>query len=327
MRRRNFLKSVLFAPAPVFTGTLPSLRGSSLLGASTEEQAPVTIKVAGIVARWVKDVDDYREVNYRRVETLIREAAVSGAKVACTSECFLDGYYREVTDQRADLTEMAERCEVIETSRYIKKLATLAQELDIAIVAGMAIREGEQLSNTAQLYTPGGGLLGLYRKTHNFGRHSGWFARQSDVDRSRSFPSFDLGLGVGRAGLMICNDRNFEHTSFELARNGSQLIFCPTGGGYDFARLAEHCSRVGLWSLWVHPLGVAIIDWRGRTVVHRKNPLNDDSLAVPATEIDSSGDRRFIVIGEVELRSPILTHPPGSCPGDEYWISSRKLNE
>ena len=105
------------------------------------------------------------------------------------------------------------------------------------------------------------------------------------------------------------------------------LIFCPTGGGYDFARLAEHCSRVGLWSLWVHPLGVAIIDWRGRTVVHRKNPLNDDSLAVPATEIDSSGDRRFIVIGEVELRSPILTHPPGSCPGDEYWISSRKLNE
>ncbi len=275
--------------------------------------------MAGVVARWVKDLDNYREVNFHRVETLIREAAAQGAKVACTTECFLDGYYREVTDQQADLTEMAERCEVIETSTYVKRLGNLAKELQITIVAGMAIREGNHLSNTAQLYTPDGRLAGLYRKTHNFGRHSAWFASQNVSDRSQSFPSFDLGLGVGRAGLMICNDRNFEHTSFELARNGSQVVFCPTGGGYDFARLAEYCSRVGLWSVWVHPLGAAIIDRSGRTVVHRKNPLGLDSLALPAAGIDSPDDQRFIVLGEVELRSPILDHPPTPCPGEEFW--------
>ena len=98
--------------------------------------------MAGVVARWVNDLDDYREVNFRRVEALIREAAAAGAQVACTSECFLDGYYREVTDQQADLTDMAERCEVIETSSYVKRLAALAKELDITIVAGMAIRLG-----------------------------------------------------------------------------------------------------------------------------------------------------------------------------------------
>ena len=307
MKRRNFLKSVLMAPAPLLAGGLP-------VGTK-----PVRIKVAGVVARWVKDLDDYREVNFRRVETLIREAAAAGARVACTTECFLDGYYREVTDQRADLTDMAERCEVIETSSYVERLAALAQELKISIVAGMAIREGERLSNTAQLYTPEGQLAGLYRKTHNFGRHSAWFASQSALARSKSFPSFDLGLGVGRAGLMICNDRNFEHTSFELARNGSQVVFCPTGGGYDYAHLAEYCSRVGLWSVWVHPLGAAIVDWRGRTVVHRKNPLELDSLAVPSNEIDSSDDQRFIVLGEVEIRSPILPPPASDCPGDKYW--------
>jgi len=315
MKRRNFLKSVLLAPVPVLAGG-PSVR--------TE---PVRIKVAGLVARWVKDSDDYREANFRRVETLIREAAAAGAQVACTSECFLDGYYREVTDQRADLTDMSERCEVVKTSSYVMRLSTLAKELQITIVAGMAIREGERLSNTAQLYTPEGQLAGLYRKTHNFGRHSAWFSSQSALERSKSFPSFDLGLGVGRAGLMICNDRNFEHTAFELARNGSQVVFCPTGGGYDFTRLAEYCSRVGLWSVWVHPLGAAIVDWRGRTVLHRNNPLDLDSLAVPAAEIDSPDDQRFIVLGEVEMRSPILLPPSADCPGDKYWPSPNRRIE
>ena len=314
MKRRNFLKSVLLAPAPLLAGGL-SVR--------TE---PVRIKVAGVVARWIMDQDSYRELNFRRVEALIREAAAAGARVACTTECFLDGYYREVTDQRADLTDMAERCEVIETSSYVKRLAALAKELQISIVAGMAIREGERLSNTAQLYTPEGRLAGLYRKTHNFGRHSAWFASQSALERSKSFPSFDLGLGVGKAGLMICNDRNFEHTSFELARNGSQVVFCPTGGAYDFGRLAEYCSRVGLWSVWVHPLGAAIIDWRGRTVVHRNNSLGLDSLAVPAAEVDSPDDQRFVVMGEVEMRSPILPPAPADCPGDRYWPSPQQAS-
>jgi len=67
----------------------------------------------------------------------------------------------------------------------------------------------------------------------------------------------------------------------------------------------------------VHPLGCAIVDDRGRTVVHRRNPLGIDFLAVPAAEIDSEPDRRFTVLGEVELRPPVLPADE-ACPGGRY---------
>src|SRR2546422_549043 len=287
MKRREFLNLALAAP-----------------WAGPAAGAVRKLKVAGIVARWVQDAPDYRETNYRRIEPLIRQAAAAGARIACTTECFLDGYYREVSDQRADLTEMAERCEVVQESRYVGRLKALAGELRIAIVAGMAIREGDRLFNSAQLYTPSGELAGLYRKTHNFGRHSHWFSVLEAKERLASYPSFDVGSG--RAGLMICNDRGFAHTALSLARNGSEVLFCPTGGAYEFASLATHASRVGLWSVWVHPLGCAILDDRGRTVVHERNPLSDDFLAVPAKEVDTPNDRRFIVLGEVELRAAVM---------------------
>src|SRR4051794_26255685 len=48
-----------------------------------------TVRVAGIVLKWIR-AD--KEANYRRVEPLIRQAAAQGARIVCTTECFLDGY-------------------------------------------------------------------------------------------------------------------------------------------------------------------------------------------------------------------------------------------
>ena len=90
--------------------------GFAIPFASAARAAPRRLKVAGIVARWVQDAPDYRAVNFRRIEKLIREAAAAGAEVACTTECFLDGYYRDVSDQTSDLTHIAERCEVVRTA-------------------------------------------------------------------------------------------------------------------------------------------------------------------------------------------------------------------
>jgi predicted amidohydrolase len=47
------------------------------------------VKVAGIVLKWVRGD---KEANYRRAEPMIRKAALRGAKIICTTECFLDGY-------------------------------------------------------------------------------------------------------------------------------------------------------------------------------------------------------------------------------------------
>src|SRR5262245_26357068 len=50
---------------------------------------PRTVRVAGIVLKWVRGE---KEANFRRAEALIRDAADGGAKIVCTTECFLDGY-------------------------------------------------------------------------------------------------------------------------------------------------------------------------------------------------------------------------------------------
>jgi hypothetical protein len=61
-------------------------------------RAGKTVRVAGIVLKWVS-AD--KEVNYKRAEPLIRAAAAGGAKIVCTTECFLDGYAARVADPKA----------------------------------------------------------------------------------------------------------------------------------------------------------------------------------------------------------------------------------
>src|SRR5262245_57459326 len=65
-----------------------------------------TVRVAGIVLKWVY-AD--KEANYRRAEPLIRAAAAGGAKIVCTTECFLDGYaIGNKADPPADYRSLAE---------------------------------------------------------------------------------------------------------------------------------------------------------------------------------------------------------------------------
>jgi len=48
-----------------------------------------SVHVAGIVLKWIRG---NKEANFRRAEPMIRQAAADGAKIVCTTECFLDGY-------------------------------------------------------------------------------------------------------------------------------------------------------------------------------------------------------------------------------------------
>src|SRR4051812_17241950 len=54
--------------------------------ASAREGPASTVRVAGIVLKWVRGD---KEANQRRIEPMIREAARNGAQVIVTTECFL----------------------------------------------------------------------------------------------------------------------------------------------------------------------------------------------------------------------------------------------
>src|SRR5262245_38903935 len=85
-----------------------------------------TVKTAGIVLKWVRGD---KEANYRRALPLIREAAKNGAKIVCTTECFLDGY--AIADKTIPPDAYRALGEPIPTGKYYRKLAALARELKI----------------------------------------------------------------------------------------------------------------------------------------------------------------------------------------------------
>src|SRR5262249_43023064 len=95
-----------------------------LQAAETAAATTPTVRVAGIVLKWVR-AD--KEANYRRVEPLIREAARKGAKIVCTTECFLDGY--AIADNDIPLEQYLTLAQPIPPGPYYRPLATLAPAL------------------------------------------------------------------------------------------------------------------------------------------------------------------------------------------------------
>jgi predicted amidohydrolase len=120
---------------------------------------PGTVRVAGIVLKWVRADKD---ANYRRAETLIRQAAAHGAQIVCTTECFLDGY--AIADKSIPLDKYRSLGEPVPQGDYCRKLSAQARELKILLIAGMLEADGDARYNTAVLIGPDGRLLGEYRK-------------------------------------------------------------------------------------------------------------------------------------------------------------------
>src|SRR5262245_49904893 len=110
---------------------------------SADDPAPSTIRVAGIVLKWLRTE---KEANYARAEKLIEAAAAGGAKLVCTTECFLDGY--AIKDKTIPLDEYRALGEPIPDGQYYKRLANLADRLDIHLFAGMLVGDGGNRVNT-----------------------------------------------------------------------------------------------------------------------------------------------------------------------------------
>jgi metallo-beta-lactamase class B len=184
-------------------GDLPAARGQ-------------TVRIAGIVLKWIR-AD--KEANYRRIEPLIRQAAEQGARIVCTTECFLDGY--AIADKTIALDQYRALGERIPEGEFCKRLMRLADELDIHLIAGLLEADGEARYNTAILVGPDGRLIGTYRKQklgHELGRNT----------PGDSSPVFRLASG--RVGVMICADRTEPTIVRRLCEQGADVLICPSGG-------------------------------------------------------------------------------------------------
>lgn len=236
---------------------------------SAADDAAPTVKVAGIVLKWVRGD---KEANFRRVEPLIREAAANGAKIVCTTECFLDGY--AIADKSIPLDEYRKLGEPIPDGKYCRRLAALAGELKIHLIAGMMEADGDERYNTAVLFGPDGQLVGKYRKQklgHELGRNTP--GKVSSV--------FDTPYG--KIGVMICADRTDAGIVRRFCDNGADFLICPSGGMFGpksndhivQARSKENQKYV----VFVHPAEFLVTSPDGTAI--QATVLGDQLLVAP----------------------------------------------
>jgi predicted amidohydrolase len=248
-----------------------------------------TVRVAGIVLKWVRGD---KAANYRRAEPLIREAARGGARIVCTTECFLDGY--AIADKSLPVATYRALGEPIPGGEYCGQLAALAKELGIYLVAGMAEADGEARYNTAVFFGPEGTLLGKYRK-QKLGHETD---RNTPGDRSPVFPT-----PWGRMGLMICADRTEPELVRRLGAGGADFLICPSGGMFGSKTndpIVQARSREnGLPILFVHPAEFLVTGPTGEIL---SRTLLGDILLIPPEQAGGESDRNRVFYFDLPLR-------------------------
>ena len=96
----------------------------------------------------------------------------------------------------------------------------LAKELQIVLVAGVGLKEGNTLFNSSVIIDHTG-LLGLYKKAHLFGKEVDFFTAGDQAP-------LVVDTAIGRIGTMICYDLEFPEWVRIAMLDGAQLIAMPT---------------------------------------------------------------------------------------------------
>jgi len=260
-----------------------------LLAGCAAPPAASTVRVAGIVLKWVRGD---KEANWTRAEPMIREAAARGAKIVVTTECFLDGY--AIADKTIPIETYRALGEPIPGGAYYRKLAALADELDIHLVAGMLEADGDARFNTAAFIGPDGRLLGKYHK--QFLEHES--VRNTAGDAA---PVFETPWG--RAGILICADRRKPEIARQFRESGARFILIPSGGMYGSASndpiVQARSKENGIPIAFVHPAEFLVTGPDGSVV---DATVLGDRLLVPLEEAGSAVDQNRVFLWDLRLR-------------------------
>jgi predicted amidohydrolase len=240
-------------------------------------EKPRTIHGAGIVLKWVRGD---KEANFRRIEPMIREAARHGAQLVVTTECFLDGYAFD--DLTMPLAKYRALGEPIPNGPYFQRLANLARELKIYLVAGMLEADGNKRYNTAVFIGPDGTLIGKYHK------------QNLDEEITRNTPGHDSSVHktpFGNVGILICADRRDPKIVHRFRENGADFLICPSGGMFGPKRndwiVQARSKENELPIVFVHPAEFLVTNPDGSI---RTQTLVGSQLVLTGIQLGSERD-------------------------------------
>jgi 5-aminopentanamidase len=150
--------------------------------------------------------------NLARIETSAREAAEAGATLLVTPELGITSY-----GGGEKIRALAEPA----GGAIAARLAGIARETGVALVAGFAEKAGDAVYNSA-IYTDGSGKPSVYRKSHLYGEYErGLFTPEKPSTCLLSHRGMTLGM-------LICYDVEFPENVRRLALAGAEMILVPT---------------------------------------------------------------------------------------------------
>jgi omega-amidase len=164
------------------------------------------------------------DANVRKIGDFSARAKEGGAELIVFPEVAETGYAMPIIQERA----------TIWTEGAVPELQRIAKDLSIAIISGVAERDGDSIYNSQVFIDANGEIIGSYRKTHLFaGTPIGEDECFACGNELRSLP-----FGGFRMGLSICYDLRFPEVYRTLAIEGEANVFILSSA-WPFPRL-EH---------------------------------------------------------------------------------------
>lgn len=274
------------------SGIRPLLDGDDRTAERDSKRRRVRVAAVQLMARGVDEAVGALSDSIAAV----REGAERGGELVVVPECTWPGYVIG-SDWKRLWSSLAPQEEVL--SSY----AALAQELGVVLVAGLALREGDVLRNSAVVWDRDGTEAGRVSKRFLWDFDSTCFAPATE--------SPVVETSVGRLGVMVCADGRMPEIARLLAVGGAEILLDPTAWvtsepdpqrwsnpQFEFM-LPTRARENGLWSVAANKVGVErdAVAYCGRSCVV------DSSGALVAT---APSDEPAVVVSDCELAPSML---------------------
>jgi predicted amidohydrolase len=162
-----------------------------------------------------------KDYNLSVIRQLSEKAALQGARAIAFHECSITGYTFARHLSREQMLELAEP---IPGGSSIRRLTEIAEEFDIAILAGLFEKDGgdrekggEEKLYKAYVCVDKNGLVAKYRKLHPF--------INPFLTPGNEYVVFDL-YGW-KCGILICYDNNIIENVRATVLLGAEVLFMP----------------------------------------------------------------------------------------------------
>src|SRR5258706_2605150 len=150
-------------------------------------------------------------INWDTFQELTQEAARRGSDLVVFPELWDNGY---ALDKAKDVASPL-------AGGLFAQVAALSRSANIHIVGSMLEKRGVGVYNSAALFSPRSGVLGVYRKIHLFG-----LMNEPEFISPGESP-LTLDAPWGRTSIAICYDLRFPELFRRYAAEGSKIILLP----------------------------------------------------------------------------------------------------